>query len=55
MPNSPICVRDVRNVDKQDDAAAYRTFHSDLISMCQKKWCFNTRKSWLFRLYIHIR
>ncbi|PKY35084.1 hypothetical protein RhiirB3_455442 [Rhizophagus irregularis] len=36
MPNSPICVRDVRNVDKQDDAAAYRTFHSDLISMCQK-------------------
>ncbi|GES76206.1 hypothetical protein GLOIN_2v1777971 [Rhizophagus clarus] len=36
IPNSPICIRDVRNVDKQDDAAAYRTFHSDLISMCQK-------------------
>ncbi|GBC05675.1 hypothetical protein RclHR1_06370002 [Rhizophagus clarus] len=33
IPNSPICIRDVRNVDKQDDAAAYRTFHSDLISM----------------------
>jgi len=48
MPNSPICVRDVRNVDKQDDAAAYRTFHSDLISICQKDGVLSPEKTGFF-------
>ena len=26
MPNSSICIRNMQNVDKQDDAATYRTF-----------------------------
>uniref|UniRef100_U9SND4 Uncharacterized protein n=1 Tax=Rhizophagus irregularis (strain DAOM 181602 / DAOM 197198 / MUCL 43194) TaxID=747089 RepID=U9SND4_RHIID len=51
MPNSPICVRDVRNVDKQDDAAAYRTFHSDLISMCQKDGVLMPGKAGFFFIY----
>ena len=53
MSNSPICVRDVCNVDKQDNAAAYRTFHSDLISICQKDGVLLSRKTGFF-IYMFI-
>jgi hypothetical protein len=48
MPNSSICIRDVRNVDKQDDAAACRTFHSNLISICQKDGVLLSEKTGFF-------
>ncbi|RGB23509.1 hypothetical protein C1646_806418, partial [Rhizophagus diaphanus] len=48
FPNSPICVRDVCNVDKQDDAATYQTFHSDLISICHKDGILSLGKTGFF-------
>ena len=46
--NSGLCIRDVYNVDKQDDGAAFRVFHSRLLGMCQDNGIIDPGKLGLF-------
>ena len=46
--NSGLCIRDVYNVDKQDDGAAFRVFHSRLLGMCQDNGVIDPGKLGLF-------
>jgi calcineurin-like phosphoesterase len=51
--NSVLCIRDVYNVDKQDDGAAFRVFHSRLLEICQDNGVINPEKLGLF-VYLFI-
>jgi hypothetical protein len=51
--NSVLCTRDVYNVDKQDDGAAFRVFHSQLLRMCQDNGVIDPGKLGLF-VYLFI-
>ena len=51
--NSALCIRDVYNVDKQDDGAAFRVFHSQLLRMCQDNGVIDSDKLGLF-VYLFI-
>ncbi|CAI2174578.1 6746_t:CDS:2, partial [Funneliformis geosporum] len=46
--NSGLCICDVCNVDKQNDRAAFRVFHSQLLGMCQDNGVINLEKLGLF-------
>jgi hypothetical protein len=48
MSNLPICVRNICNINNQYDVATYRTFHLDLISMCQKDGVLLPKKTGFF-------
>jgi len=51
--NSALYIRDVINVDKQDDGAAYRVFCSIFLDQCQNNGCLNHDKTTLF-IYLFI-
>ena len=51
--NSALYIRDVINVDKQDDSAAYRVFCSKLLTQCQSNGCLDNNKTALF-VYLFI-
>jgi calcineurin-like phosphoesterase len=51
--NSVLCTRDVYNVDKQDDGAAFCVFHSQLLRMCQDNGVIDPGKLGLF-VYLFI-
>jgi hypothetical protein len=51
--NSGLCIRDVYNVDKQDDGAVFHVFHSRLLEMCQDNGVINLGKLSLF-VYLFI-
>ena len=51
--NHAIYIRDVVNVDKQDDGAAYRLFHSDVLEqICQNEQENNEMQSLLIYLFV---
>ena len=51
--NSALYIRDVVNVDKQDDGAAYRVFCSTFLAQCQYNVCLDHNKMALF-VYLFI-
>jgi len=51
--NSALYMRDVINVDKQDDGAAFRFFSSTLLKQCQKNGIVDSDKLGLF-VYLFI-
>jgi len=52
-PNSALFMRDVINVDKQDDGAAFRFFSSTVLMQCQKDGNIESEKLGLF-VYLFI-
>ena len=51
--NSALYIRDVINVDKQDDGAAYRVFSSNFLAQYQNNGCLDPEKTALF-VYLFI-
>jgi hypothetical protein len=53
FPNHALYMRDVVNVDKQDDGAAYRVFHSDVLEQIHQTGLENNEMQSLF-VYLFI-
>jgi hypothetical protein len=51
--NSILCIRDVYNIDKQDDCMVFRIFHSQLLRMYQHNGEISSDKFGLF-VYLFI-